>query len=177
MREASDAIEGQIERHLAAQGKNGADALQKFRDARTLMAKSHSVEQALVEGGGQVNAKVLGAALQRGKPLSGELKTIGAFANNFKDVSGVPKSGHANPLTVIDTGYSLGMAPFNPIAASLPLARVGARYGILSGAGQKAMAQPAYGPGLMDKLPANLSKDEAKRLLGLLGPSVYVGQQ
>lgn len=177
MREASDALEGQIERHLQSLGKNGADALRQFREARTLMAKAHSVERALVAEGGNVNAKVLAAALQKGKPLSGDLKTIGAFARNFGDVTRVPESGWANPLTVVDIGYSLGMAPFSPTAAALPAARIAARKGLLSGPYQRSFVKPDYSPGASTTLPPLLAKKlEELGAGGLLGGSIYSPQ-
>jgi len=100
-REIAKAIEDQIERHLSSSvggaqplhavtrpnGQvvylSGQEMLKGFRDARTLMAKAHTVEDAIVEGGGSINAKKLAARAQAGKPLSGELKVIGDFANNF----------------------------------------------------------------------------------------------
>jgi hypothetical protein len=179
-REASKAIEDQLERHLAKQGKEGAEALKNFRDARQLMAKSHSVESAIVEGGGKVNARVLGAALQRGKPLTDELKTIGAFANNFKDVARVPESGWANPITTLDAFGTAGMAAMDAGIGSigLPAARLASRYGILSQPYQKAFTGPqSYGPGLMTRTaPGVLEKLERLGLGGLLGPSIYAAQ-
>lgn len=164
-REAAKALEDQIERGLSAKGKEGAELLKNFREARTLMAKSHNVERALVAEGGKVNANVLGAALQRGKPLTDELKTIGAFANNFKDVAGVPKSGAANPFTIMDFGFGVGTG--SPL---LPMARVAARYGLLSGPGQRLLASPKYGPGTMERLsPELLKKLEKMGAGGLLG--------
>lgn len=176
---ASKAIEDQIERALESAGKDGAEMLKAFRDARTLMAKAHSVEKALVEGGGKVNAKVLGAALQRGKPLSGELKTIGAFANNFKDVAGVPQSGFANPITALDAFGAAGMAGMGagPLSIALPGARVASRAAILSKPYQQAFVNPSYGPGLLDQItPKMLEELEKRGLGGLLGAS-YGAQQ
>jgi hypothetical protein len=169
-RAAADAIEDQIERALQGAGKEGADMLKSFRDARTLMAKSHNVEKAIVEAGGHVNAKVLGAALQRGKPLSGELKTIGAFANNFKDVARVPESGWANPITALDAFGAAGMAGMGagPLSVALPAARMASRSAILSGPVQRAMG-PSYGPSAATKLsPALLRKLEEEGVGGLL---------
>lgn len=82
-KEISKAIEDQVERNLSASGASGADALRNFRDARKLMAKSHTVEDALIEGGGTINPHKLAQRLQAGKPLDGELKIIASFANNF----------------------------------------------------------------------------------------------
>ena len=175
-KQAANAIEDQVERALEAAGKDGAEMLKSFRDARTLMAKAHSVEKAIVESGGHVNAKVLGAALQRGKPLTGELKTIGAFANNFKDVAGVPQSGWANPITALDAFGTAGLAGMGagPMSVALPGARIAARSAILSPAYQRT-AHPTYGPGLMEKLSPELLKELEKRGVGwLLG---YASQQ
>lgn len=178
-REASGALEDQLERHLAAQGKDGVAALKEFRDARTLMAKAHSVENAIVEAGGHVNAKALGKALQKGKPLSDELKTIGAFANNFGDVAGVPKSGWANPITALDAFQTAGMAGMGmgPMSVALPAARTGARALITSQPYQKMFASgPSYGPGLLDRMtPEMLAELERRGMGGLLG-SAYAAQ-
>lgn len=177
-KKAATAIEDQIERALEGAGKDGAELLKNFREARTLMAKSHSVEKAIVEGGGQVNARALGAALQRGKPLTDELKTIGAFANNFKDVAGVPQSGWANPITALDAFGAAGMAGMGagPLSVALPAARVGARSAILSPTMQRMMT-PSYGPGMLDKLtPELLDLLQRGGAGGLLGGSVYSPQ-
>lgn len=176
---AANAIEDQVERALGSAGKDGEDALKAFRDARTLMAKSHSVEQALIEGGGKVNAKVLGAALQKGKPLTDELRTIGGFANNFRDVAGVPQSGFANPITALDAFGAAGMAGMGagPMSVALPAARMGAR-AVLTNPKFQAAVGPSYGPGLLTKGGA-LTIEELRRLGlgGLLGPLVNSPQQ
>src|SRR5262249_7331499 len=49
-RQAATAIEDQIERNLGQASKDGADLLKNFRDARTLMAKTHTIEDAIQEG-------------------------------------------------------------------------------------------------------------------------------
>lgn len=171
-KQAANAIEDQIERALENAGQKGADLLKAFRDSRTLIAKTHSVEKALVESGGHVNARVLGAALQKGKPLSGELKTIGAFANNFRDVAAVPQSGYASPITALDAFGAAGMAGMGagPAAVALPAARLGARSLVVNPAFQRAAVNPSYGPGLLEKLPPKLLKElEQMGAGGLLG--------
>lgn len=176
LRGAAKALEDQIERNLAATGKDGKVLLDQFRNSRALMAKAHNVEQAIIEGGGTVNAKALGAALQRGKPLSGDLKTIGAFANNFKDVAGVPASGFANPITTLDAFGAAGMAGMGagPMSIALPAARVASRAAILSGPAQRMMG-PNYGPSATAKLtPEMLRLLERNGLGGLLGSAYSV---
>lgn len=144
-KEAAKAIEDQIERHLVGQGKQGAAQLKAFRDARTQMAKAHTVEKAIREGGGTVDALKIGAQLEKGRPLTGELRTIGAFANNFRDVAGIPKSGAANPSTVVDAAVGAGaLGSGNIPLAMLPLARPVARSRVLSPAFQAAKVRPNY---------------------------------
>jgi hypothetical protein len=82
-RSVSKALEDQIERGLSRQGQNGAELLNNFRDARTLMAKSHDIEDAIVKGGGTLDARVLARKAQRGKYMTDEVATIANFANNF----------------------------------------------------------------------------------------------
>lgn len=155
-RDAAGALEDQIERHLTSMGDDGVQMLQNFRDARQLIAKTHSVEDALVSSSGNVDATALARQLTRGKPLSGELRDIGRFGESFRDVARVPKSGDANPFTVLDAftggaGATAAGMGGNPLLLALPLARVAARQGILSGPAQRSMARRSYDPSVLAK--------------------------
>jgi hypothetical protein len=176
-RKASDAIEDQIERGLASAGKDGAEMLKNFREARALMAKAHSVERALREGGG-IDAKVFGQMLRKHKPLTDELRTIGLFANNFPEVAGMPKAGWSNPVTALDAFGAAGMAGMGmgPLGVALPAARLGARQGLLSAPAQRAMA-PQYGPGASQKIPTWLLEEMERRGAGGLLGSINSPQQ
>lgn len=177
-REAAKAIEDQVERHLASfgDGAGAKDLLANFRRARELMAKTHTVESALVAESGHVDARKLAQALQKKKPLTGELRTIASFASNAKDVTRVPESGWANPLTAVDFGMVGLGAGVSPYAMALPVARVAARKAILSSPMQAAMG-PTYGVGLLGRgAGAALDTDMAKRL-GLLAPALYGMQE
>lgn len=89
-RQTAKAIEDQIERALERQGAPAAGILQNFREARALMAKSHSLEDAIREGTGTLDARALARQLQNGEPLSGELETIARFANTFEKANQRP---------------------------------------------------------------------------------------
>jgi hypothetical protein len=96
----ANALENQIERAIAATPTPNADTLlQQFRLSRQRMAISHTIEDAIREGGGAVEAKKLARDLQSGKYLSGDLKTAAEFANVFPRVSktaaeiGTPAAG------------------------------------------------------------------------------------
>jgi len=139
-RAASDAIEGVLERHL---GRGGEPALvDAFRQARQQIAETYSVQEAL-QGRitGEVSATQLAAQLKKGKPLTGELRTIADFANTFPSVSrlfvgtaqafspldlGVAALGGTGAVTALTLGA--GPAAVLPLAAGLarPLLRRGA---------------------------------------------------
>lgn len=87
-REAARALEDQIERHLSSVGTpQAAEILADYRDARKLMAQSHTIEDAIREGGGGVIMSSLARRFQNGGKLSDGLDTVGAFANMFPSVT------------------------------------------------------------------------------------------
>jgi len=100
-RAISNALENQIERALQTAGNPNAQAiLDQFRASRQRMAISHSIEDAIVEGGGSVNARTLANDLQtRGRYFSGDLDLIARFANISRPTmappgtSGTPGAG------------------------------------------------------------------------------------
>lgn len=184
LRGVSRAMEDQIERHLEGGGRNGQTMLNDFREARRMMARAHTVESAIREGSGSVDPAKFAEALRKGKPLDGELETIGRFANTFREVGRMPSGADANPLTVLDFttgGIGAGMSASNPAGLALmalPAARVASRYGVLSGAGQRMFTQPNYNPTMLQRAAGNEALSESSNaLLRLLGPSVYAGEQ
>lgn len=180
-REISKALEDQIESHLTALGKDGAEALNNFRDARQLMAKTHSVEKALVAGTNQVDARELGKQLAKGKPLSGDLKTIGAFSQATKgsgltsSITGVPEAGHSVSFSPLDF-FTAGIGTQAPAMLALPVGRAAARAAILSGPVQRSI-KPSYGPGLLARKGPEVLSELERWKLGLLAPALYGGQQ
>ena len=90
-RAIANALEDQIERGITASGApNAAELLDNFRAARQRMAISHSIEDAIREGTGNVSATKLANDLQRGRYLTGDLRTISEFASRFPRVSQLP---------------------------------------------------------------------------------------
>jgi len=80
---AAELLEGLAERNVIQQG-GSPGAIQAMRDARKLIAKTHTVEDALVEGGGTIDARKLARMVQNGQPMTDELGVIARFANNYK---------------------------------------------------------------------------------------------
>lgn len=160
----SKAIEDAIERDLSSRGDTGPEILDNYRAARKLIAKADTVDRALVEGGGNVDASKIGAIYQKSPNLmDGDLAKIGKFANNFKQVSRLPKGGDSNPFSVWDAGMTtvgLGASAAGTGGASLalagvPLARYGAKKLITSDAFQNAMNTESKAPIPLSDLATN----------------------
>lgn len=144
-REASDAMESVIERNLEQMGPEAQGMLKAFRDARQLIAKSYSVEKALNPATGNVAARKLGAQLARGKPLSGELKDIGQFAQAFPKAADEVLSSMpgVSPLDYFGAG-GLSAATGNPLSMLAVGVRPIARGAILSKPYQNMLGGASY---------------------------------
>jgi hypothetical protein len=127
-KKASGALEDALEDHLQAIGQ--PDALKAFRDARTTIAKTYTVEKALNQSSGTVEAKKLAAQLQKGKPLSGELRSIAEFAARFpkasQAVEGMGSLPQTSPLDWA-TGVGMSAATSSPLGLLSIAARPAAR--------------------------------------------------
>jgi hypothetical protein len=100
-KKAAGALEDAIEKHLAKIGD--ADKLQKFRDARQLIAKTYTVGDALNPATGTINAQKLGSALKNNEPLTGELKDIAKFNLAFpKATQTTEKMGSLPQISPLD---------------------------------------------------------------------------
>lgn len=148
--------------------------VQALRDARTTIAKTHVVEGALNEANGEISAPVIGRLYDKGAPLTGELSTIGKFANAFKSYAGeasktpAPGVSHVNALwSVLGAGAGAALGGEHSIMGGMvgtvapSLARTGARNFQLSPMVQRGalsyLSKPNYGGALPD-LPAVLAR-------------------
>lgn len=167
-KEIDDLIGGQL---LALQRGDLGKAL---KDARVRIAKTYSVENALANQVGDVSAQKLAAQLAKGKPLSGDLKTVAQFGSAF------PKAAQSNvdvpAWSVLDMlgGATAGASGFGPVAA-LFAARPVARAAVLNPAYQRAMVAPSYGPGMLtQQAPKLLNNDVARLFARNLGAGAAV---
>jgi len=102
-KEASKVLENTIENYLA--NTKQTDLLDKFRQARQTIAKTYSVENALNVKTGTIDAKKLAAQLQKGKPLSGELKQTAEFGTAFPTAVKTPETiGSIPQISPLDIG-------------------------------------------------------------------------
>lgn len=187
-RAISNALEDQIERQLAQSGNPNAQAmLSQFRASRQRMAVSHAVEDAIVEGGGSVNARQLANDLQtRGKYFSGDLDLIARFANIARPVMVPPGTmGTPGAQTVLGTvsgglggavGYGLGgaggIAPGTLVGAVAPQAVSAAARNYLLSPLAQSRAIPTYSRPGVNALAAS---NEAV-LRALMGVPTFVNQ-
>lgn len=162
---AAELMEGLAERNLRDADPN---AIQLFREARQYIAKTHDVEDAIIEGSGSVDARKFGAKFQAQKPLTGELRTLGAFANNYKSavqpaakVQGVGVSA-LNPAL----GAILGTASITSGQDPMTSAAAAAAPFLLRGAArQHMMSRGAQRNALRDIYELGLAERTARRML------------
>jgi hypothetical protein len=116
------ALEDMLDRHLQQIG--ATDLLPAYRNARQLIAKTYTVEKGLREGAGTVDARALARELQKGKPLTGELRTVAEFGNTFNKAAqpphliGSPGVNALKPLGSLLTG-GLGAATMGPAGVAM----------------------------------------------------------
>lgn len=148
---AAEAIEEQIDRSLTASGNQAA--IKAFREARKQIAKTYSVQKALNSETGSVSAQKLAQELQKGKPLTGELRTAAEFATAFpkaaQALKEAPKS--VSPLDFAVAGAGT-LTTGNPLALAMLGARPAARNMLLSSMVQNAALKPGFKPSAMSQL-------------------------
>ena len=148
--ERADIAERVIEQQARRSAK--PDLVQQLRQARQDIAKTHDIERALNVADGNVDARTLWRAMDRGVPLSGELATIakfsGAFPHLTRSAAGNPTPGVSaiEPLAVGGFGLGGQGAGLGWWPAGLPLVRGPVREGLLSDFYQRRAAQPSYQP-------------------------------
>lgn len=152
-------LEQLMESEAVTAGRN--DLLPALKKARIEIAKNFDVERALNLGSGEVDASVIGRVLDSGKPLSGELGTIGRFQQAFRPYMRegglVPTPGvsQADALSSALLG-TIGAAHAGPqglMAAGLPLVRTPIRNALLSRSVQDSLLRnPNPSPTLVNNL-------------------------
>lgn len=155
--EALKAKAAQLDEYLVDIAKNAGreDLVSSLKEARTMIAKSYDVERALNDSTGGVIARNFGNALGKDAPLSGNLRTLGAFAEAFPafTVPGarVPTPGVSKlelPLMALLTGGGYAtLGPAGAILGGLPLLSGPTRSMLLSNWYQN-MTAPSYTPAL-----------------------------
>lgn len=159
----ANAMEDLIEQNLSKVGSleyspmtpARTELVDRFRAARTTIAKTYDIEKALNWATGDVSLQRL-AALADKRPLSGGLLTAATFAKQFpKAAQDVARIGSVPAFSPWDAAFSIGaVASGHPWAA---VAELGSRSVLpsvgLSQAYQNAFVKPpAYSPGMAGSL-------------------------
>jgi Transglycosylase SLT domain len=129
----ASSLEDLVDRNLEKSG-NG-QLLEDYRSARSTLAKTHDIEKAVDRSTGNVNANVLAKSLQKGRPLTGELKAIAEFAQAFpKAAQNISKMGSLPQTSPLDAHAIGGLSILtgNPGYAALLAMRPAARKAVLS---------------------------------------------
>ena len=168
-------LEDDLEQYAKDMGKE--DLVPALRDARQLIAKTYTVENAMNKTTGTINALDLAKRLQKNKPMSAELKQIAEFAQAFPKAAKTPES----------IGGTIGISPLDYGAATITggasmlsgndtettgattlatlLARPAARKAVLSNFMQNRLVQQKAAPGVIKKA---LSSEEVNQLAKIL---------
>lgn len=165
------ALEDMIERNLRASGN--PQLLEGFRAARQTLAKTHQVEKALNRTTGNVDGNTLAQIMQKGKPMTGDLRTIADFAARFPKASQtVERMGSLPGVSPLDfAATAISGATANPLYMAGVLGRPMARAAALSGPIQNNLARVG-GPGPLTRLLAN---DATEQLIYRSAPGVAGG--
>jgi hypothetical protein len=148
-RDTAEVLELQLESHAKDAGKDAL--IPALREARKQIAKTYTVERALNDSTGTVNARVIGRLYDKGKPLSDGLDTVGRFASGFPSIAqapqqmGSPAAHNLRSMAAMLAGGG-GAAAAGPVglaAGALPFIAGPASRGLMFRQGaQQALANP-----------------------------------
>lgn len=131
-KEAANMLEDLLETHLTQTNRQGA--LERFRNARELYAKAHTVEDATNLTTGKVDPQALRRALERGEPLTGNLRKVAEAAAAMPSVVRRTE-GLTTPEGMVLSDWAMG--------AGIPAAIFSGQPGIAAGLAAGAAARPA----------------------------------
>jgi ribosomal protein L29 len=140
------------------------DLVQRLNQARQNIAKVHTIDKAMNDATGEINAQELLKLQNKNVPLTGEAKQIADFANAYPALSrpgakipaaGVSKSEALASLILGGIGHSATGNVMGTLLAALPLLSHPARSLALSKTLQKL---PSYEQGIVSKALNELSR-------------------
>ena len=177
-RDMAEVLELQLESHANAAGKD--ELIPALREARKQIAKTYTVERALNDATGTVNAKVIGRMAEKGKPLSDGLDIVGRFASGFPSIAQAPQqmgSPAAHNLRsmaamLAGSGGAAAAGPVGIAAGAVPFIAGPASRALMfrSGAQQALANQSAPTVANAQKLAELLKNQEVHQLLAKTAP-------
>jgi len=173
----ANALEDMIGRHLDATGK--PDLLKQFQDARKAIAKTYTVDAALNDATGNVDARILARQLERNAGIDGGLRKAGEFGQAFGEVAGEPVKGPGVSKLAFASAAG-GALTGHPELLALPVASTLARKTLLSVPVNRFLAQPSYAPNALGTLTLNALTQSPRVVLPATAatlPLIEAGQQ
>lgn len=158
----ANALEDMIGRHLDATGK--PDLLQQFQDARKSIAKTYTVDAALNDATGNVDARILAKQLDRNRGIDGGLRKAGEFGQAFGEVAGEPVKGPGVSKLAFASAAG-GALLGQPQLLALPVVSTLARKTLLSGPVNRALAAPNYTPSRLGTAALQALKQSPRAVL------------
>lgn len=178
-RDAAEVLELRLESHASNAGKD--TLIPALREARKQIAKTYTVERALNDATGTVNAKVIGRMFDKGKPLSDGLDTVGRFASGFPGLAqasqqmGSPAAHNLRSMASLAFGGAGAAATggWGLAAGALPFAAGPASRALMFREGtQRALAnQTAPTVGRMAQFGGLLAEPELQMFLSRSAPA------
>ena len=146
----ADRLENQIDE--LAKAHNQPELIENLKEARTNLAKIHTVEKAFNDETGNVNAAMFRTALNKKKLLTDEALKIAKFSKAFPDLARVPKYAGITPISPIDVAATaIGHGTGSKIADAM-LTRPLFRKALMTERAQRGMAQNyASTPGMISR--------------------------
>ncbi len=134
------------------------DLIDRYRTARTQLAKINNVEQALRAGKGQaVSALNLAKQLDRGAPLTGNLRAIAEAAQHFpRAVQDLAKIRDSGPFSALDAKLETGLGVLHPVAALKAIPALAAQPLLRAVLGSDLYQDAAFGASGADSSPSAL---------------------
>jgi len=146
-----EAIANTLEDKIAqsAQSAGRGDLSQSLKDSRKKIAQTYNVQKALNKVTGEVNANDIGKLIDEGRPVTGELKTIGDFQQAFpkflREGEKIPSAGvsksEALAMLLMGGGGAAAAGPMGAMFGALPLLSTPVRNMLLSKLYQKNFAK------------------------------------
>lgn len=147
---AAEVLERQLDRAVSQSSLN-KNAIANYKNARQVIAKTHTIEDAMDEVG-DVSANKLASMMGKGAPLNGELKQAAQFASVYPQLNNVGRSG-GNGITLFDSAAGIGgsMATGGTTGLALGLTRPSLRALLNTGIAGR-MGTPSYNTPLANLL-------------------------
>lgn len=183
-RATAESLEQALEGY--AQAANRPELIPALRDARKQIAKTYTVERALNEASGSVDARVLARLYEKGTPLTDELETVGRFASAFPTVSktaqqiGSPDAHNLRSMAALlmGGGGAAAAGPAGLAAAAVPfVAPPLARKAMFSKGAQQALIQQAPKNSNAAMLANMLRNPELLEAVGRASPVIGASAQ